>query len=81
MWKEVVVTIFELLVLNFPGGTENIHERPHSEQPAFGPTYGFDASRIRSERGKDPNMCGVVQRGRYWRSVAACCLVRFVLLS
>jgi hypothetical protein len=38
MWKDVVVTIFELLVLNFPGGTENNHERPPSEQPAFGLT-------------------------------------------
>jgi len=60
MWKEAVVIIFELLVLNFPGGTENIHERPPSEQPAFGPTCGFDGSRIQSKRGNDPNVCGVV---------------------
>jgi hypothetical protein len=61
---EAVVFIYELLVPNFPGGTESNHERP-SEQLAFGPPCGSDASRIQSKGGNDPTVYGAVQRGRY----------------
>jgi hypothetical protein len=54
MWKEAVVIIFEPFVLNVTGGTENNHERPPSEYPAFQPTCGSYTSGIQSKLGNDP---------------------------
>jgi hypothetical protein len=30
MWREAVVALFKVISQNFPGGTEESHENPHS---------------------------------------------------
>jgi hypothetical protein len=39
IWKEAVMAYFKVLSWHSPGGTEENHDKPQSEQPDSGPRF------------------------------------------
>jgi hypothetical protein len=46
IWKEADVAPLKVLSQHLPGGAERSYKKPQSEQPASGPRFEPDTSRI-----------------------------------